>query len=295
MELHDFRRRAILDSVVDEMAFHLMNDSNDYSIRAVERAGSVLKALAAADGPLALPAVAAAIDLNRPTTFRLLRTLEGLGFVHADHGRYTLGLGILDLAQALTRQLDVVAVTRPFLVGLRNELDETCGLAIRSGDFYVSITVIEALQSVRRVVPVGAHRPLYASSTGKMLLAYDDAAEFEAYIARTELIPFSPTTTTDPDQLRAELREVRERGACWGVNGRGDGGASVSFPVHRHDGRLAATAFIVCPASRFTDELRERYLDAGARAASRMSGALGYRPAPAASDLPFADGLTAAS
>jgi IclR family KDG regulon transcriptional repressor len=283
-----------------------LSEANNYGIRAVERAGTVLRALAAADGPRALPAVAAAADLSRPTTFRLLRTLESLGFVQSNDGRYTLGIGILELAQSLTRQLDVASVTRPLLVALRNELDETCGLTIRSGDFCVPIVVLEALQSVRRVVPVGAHLPLYASSTGKVILAHDNELDVDEYLARTNLIAFSPTTTTEPEQLREQLREVREQGCCWGVNGRGDGGASVSFPIFRHDNRLAAALFIVCPASRFNDGLRDRCLEVGRLASRHMSEALGYRFSPgrshAVSNHPVVDrasvgydGLTGAS
>ncbi len=254
-----------------------VSEPNDYGIRAVERAGAVLRALAAADSPRALPAVATAASLSRPTTFRLLRTLEGLGFVTSIDGRYMLGIGILELAHSLTQQLDVAAVARPFLTELRNELDETCGLSIRSGDFCVPIVVVEAVQSVRRVVPIGAHLPLYASSTGKVILAHDDELDLDAYLARTVLAPFSPTTTTDPDELRSQLQVVREQGVSWGVNGRGDGGASVSFPIFRHDGHLAAAAFIVCPASRFNDALRDRCLEVGLRESRRMSEALGYR------------------
>jgi DNA-binding IclR family transcriptional regulator len=257
-----------------------MKHPSTYGIRVVERAGSVLHALAATDEPWALSAVADAVGLSRPTTFRLLRTLEDLRFVQSDDGRYALGIGILELAQAITRQLDVVAITRPLLVALRNELDETCGLTIRSGDFCVPIAQVEASQSVRRVLPLGAHRPLYASSAGKVILADYDEADLDAYLVRTPLIAFSSATTTEPEQLRAQLRDVRQQGACWGVNGRGDGGASVSFPVRRYDGQLAAVAVIVCPVSRFTEELRERCVLAGSRESRRMSEALGLRHAP---------------
>ena len=248
-----------------------MKHSDQYGIRVVERAAVVLRTLADGDGPRALPVVADAAGLSRPTTFRLLRTLEGLGYVRGADGRYSLGLGILELAQALTRQLHVVALARPILVEVRDELDETCGLSIPSGDACVAITQVEATQSVRRVIPPGARRPLYASSAGKVVLAEFEPAELEAYIARTAFTPFSSTTTTDPAELRAQLVAVRQHGACWGVNGRGDGGASVSFPVYQHDGRLAAVMVIVCPVSRFSDAFRQRCLVVGKRAAQRIS------------------------
>ncbi len=263
-----------------------MKQPPGYGIRVVERAGTVLRALADADGPCGLPAVADAAGLSRPTTFRLLRTLEGLGFVRGADGAYGLGMGILELAQALTRQFDVVTLARPFLVAARNELDETCGLSIPSGDCCVPIAQVEATQSVRRVLPVGARRPLYASSAGKVVLAEYDAADLDAYLVRTPLVAFSSTTTIDPHELRAQLTDVREHGACWGVNGRGDGGASVSFPVYRHDGRLAAVMVIVCPVSRFSEELRDRCLTVGRRESGRISGALGYRRTTSSSRPP---------
>src|SRR5918998_6274478 len=84
-----------------------------YGIRAVDRAVSVLGAIAAADRPRTLTEIAGDAGLSVPTTFRFLRTLQASGLVMAQpggDGRYTLGVRILDLAQALLRQLDLVGI-----------------------------------------------------------------------------------------------------------------------------------------------------------------------------------------
>ena len=55
-----------------------MKTSDDYGIRAVERAFDVLKVLGQAAGPRSLPSIAAAAGLSVTTTYRLLRTLQAM-------------------------------------------------------------------------------------------------------------------------------------------------------------------------------------------------------------------------
>ena len=81
-----------------------MKTSDDYGIRAVERAFDVLKVLGEATGPRSLPGIAAAAGLSVTTTYRLLRTLESEGVVQTHDDGYALGLRLLELADAVTRQ-----------------------------------------------------------------------------------------------------------------------------------------------------------------------------------------------
>ncbi|MDP8924010.1 MAG: IclR family transcriptional regulator, partial [Chloroflexota bacterium] len=229
---------------------------NAYGVRAVERAVGVLAALATADTPQTLTEIAAGARLSVPTTFRLLRTLqsEGLVSLGRDGGRYTLGPRILEFGHAYLRQFDIVTVARPFLVAARNRVNETAGLAVRSGDSWVPIVSAEATQPIRRVMHPGEPTPLYASGTGKLLLAGEPDEEIAAYLARTRLEPFSTTTVTTPETLWTQIREIRELGYSCSVNERGAGGVGVSAPVRGHDGRTVAAVLVAAPASRFTPE-----------------------------------------
>lgn len=259
-----------------------------YGVRAVERAAGLLAVLAASEGPRTLTEIAAGADLSIPTTFRLLRTLqrEGLVMLHAEHGRYTLGFRVLELAHAFLRQIDIVGIARPFLTRARNQVNETVSLAVRSGDSWVPLASVEASQSVRRVMHLGEATPLYGSGTGKLLLAGESDQEIEAYLARARLAPFSETTATDPDALRAQIEEIRALGYAVSVNERGAGGAGVSAPIRAHDGRTVAALLIAAPASRFTPELRAACVQAAREAVRQISEALGFRGDPGTSDGP---------
>lgn len=259
-----------------------MKDQGEGGVRAVDRATAILDALAEAPGRSTLTEIAAAAQLSLPTALRMLRTLVKSGLVFQTHdGGYTLGFRILELAHALTQQLDVAAIGRSYLASARNAVDETTVLVVRTGDYWTPIAFAEATQPVRRVMHLGERVPLYADSAGKLILAHDADAEIDAYLRRVELVPFSATTTCEPEQVWAEIEQIRRRGYSWSVNARGAGGAGTAHPVYRHGNELAAALLIVCPASRFDAMTRDLYLDVAARTARELSIALGWRPATA--------------
>ena len=254
-----------------------------YGVRAVERAVRLLEALAEADGPQTLSELAVRAELSVPTAFRLMRTLQQRGLVtsQAPGSRYALGYRILELAHALLGQLDVVGIARPVLNATRGRVNETTALVVQVGDHWVPIASAEATHSLRRVFDVGERTPLYADSTGKVFLAAMSDEELEAYLARTELVAFSDTTLTDPEQIRRQVDEIRAAGVAVSVNERGFGGAAAAAPVRGHDGRLVAVLIVAAPASRFTGELQQECIRAVLDAADEISRALGYRRTPA--------------
>jgi DNA-binding IclR family transcriptional regulator len=258
--------------------FRPLKEGPDYSVRAVERVARLLSVLAAADSPQSLSAIAAQAELSVPTAFRLLRTLRDhdLVMTHQPQGRYTLGFRILEYGQALQRQLDIVNIARPYLVALRNQTNETASLAVRSGDASVNIAQAESQQLLRRVKVIGEPLPLYIGAAGKVLLSAEPDEEIDDYIARTELLPYTPSTPTDPVALRHQIIQVRAAGFYESVNERGIGGVGVAAPIRAHDGRVVAVLDLVAPLSRYTPETREQWREVTVSSAREISRALGF-------------------
>lgn len=259
-------------------SFHEVK-TDTYGVRAVERAADVLGALAQADQPQSLSAIAARAGLSVPTTFRLLRTLHDRGLVmpNGEPGKYTLGFRLLELAHALTRQLDIIAIARPLLAAVRDQVNETTGLIVRTGDHWAHAAHAEALHPVRRVMDIGETAPLYAGCAGKVFLAAASDAELDQYLLRTPLVPLSPTTPTDPHALREQIATVRARGFAESINERGAGGVGIAAPIRAHDGRVVAALEISGPAERYTAATRATWVQAAIGAADQISAALGFR------------------
>jgi IclR family KDG regulon transcriptional repressor len=259
-----------------------MKASGDYSIRVVERAVLVLDALSETEHQQTLSEVAARTGLSIPTTFRLLRTLQDRGLVisHGPDPRYSLGSRILHYAEALQNQLDIVKIAEPYLAAARDEVDETVCLAVRNGDYYARVARTWGSKPLRVVTPTGEVVPLYAGAKGKVLLAAASDDEIEAYLARTDLIPFGPNTVIDPVQIRHDLREIRQSGFSETHDERGRGGVGIAAPVRDRDGRVVAAFGIAGPLSHITPTVRETWIHVAVSFANRISEALGVRTVP---------------
>ena len=153
-------------------------------VQSVERAASLLRAVAAASGPSATAtALAQAVGLNRTTTWRILATLEQQRLVSLDRatGWYSLGFGLIDLAGQAGGE-SMARTAHAVLGRIAGQTGETAALALlRDGALtYVAEADAGAIVSVTwQGRPVSLH----ATSTGKVLLAFSEPDEVRDLLA----------------------------------------------------------------------------------------------------------------
>lgn len=219
------------------------------SVQSVDRAMALLRAVAAAAPEDSTAArLAEACDLNRATAWRILHTLEAHDIVSLsrESGRWSVGAGVVDIAQAAGPE-DLVAIARPRLERLSLETGETAALALwRLGELtYVDEVVPPAVVSATWQ---GQTVPLHATSTGKVLLAFDSTARVTGRLQR-----FTDTTIATRAALDDEVSAVRRLGYAT-CRGEYDASAwGVSAPVTDAAGRLLAVLSIWGPGTRITD------------------------------------------
>lgn len=263
-------------------------------VQSVDRAVDLLMAFTSEERWLSLAELAVRTRLSKPTAYRLLATLLRRGLVAQDEatGRYGLGLEVHTLASLSRTDLRERAL--PIMRWIRDAVNETVVLGVRDGDDRVHIEHVESLQPYRRTSRAGERIPLYAGAGSKVLLAGMDDREVDAYLARTRLVAFSPTTITEPARLRAEVALIRDRGYAESRNERNYGGAGVAAPVRDRTGAVVAVLHVSAPEARYTPELRERCIAAMLDGVERLSRALGYRPAGTAPPAPRTSNQTPA-
>ncbi|WP_035749066.1 IclR family transcriptional regulator [Arthrobacter sp. 35W] len=140
------------------------------STRTVERALSLL-AIVCDQGSATLGHCARAADLPASTALRLLRTLEGSGFVRKDDdGNYRPGSRIIQLgAQSLSNE-SLVSLSRESMEALVAETGESVYLSVEGhGGTAIYIAMIEGTHSVRHTNWVGRTIPLSESAAGRVL------------------------------------------------------------------------------------------------------------------------------
>jgi DNA-binding IclR family transcriptional regulator len=182
-------------------------------VQVIARAAAILRALEDEAEGLSLGQIAQRVNLARSTVQRIVAALEAEKFLIAASptGRVRLGPTILRLAASA--RTDFVAVARPFLVQLSNELKETVDLAVIKKDHLVFVDQVIGSQRLRAVSAIGETFPLHCTANGKAYLAgLDDAAI--ARLIGTSYEQRTPHTLTRLDDLLRDLKAVRKTGVA---------------------------------------------------------------------------------
>lgn len=250
-----------------------------YTIEALARGLEVLALFTAARPALSFNEIVGALDLSKSTAFRILATLEQLGYLEHDPAarRYRPGLKVFQLGFAALAGLEIQQVARPQLERLAQQLDETASMAVLEDLDIIYVDRIRNRAIVGVVLGVGSRLPAYSASLGKVLLAGLPEPELRERLARATLAPITAHTIVSRDALLAELAEIRRRGYAISDQELAIGLRGVAAPIRDGQGRAVAAINISGPTSTISPERLEReLLPAVLATAERISLALGY-------------------
>jgi DNA-binding IclR family transcriptional regulator len=228
---------------------HVTNDKSQ--VQVIARAATILRALEDANSGLSLGQIAQRVNLARSTVQRIVAALETERLVIAatPNGRVRLGPTIMRLAASV--RSDFIALARPFLERLSEELQETVDLSTVKKDHLVFIDQVIGAHRLRTVSAVGETFPLSCTANGKAYLAQLSDGAVEAligasYEART------PKTITRLDMLLAELKTARRTGVAFDREEHTLGICAAGVALHDPLGNAVAISVPV-PSHRFVD------------------------------------------
>jgi DNA-binding IclR family transcriptional regulator len=257
-----------------------VRSSNPYSIEVLSRAIDILSIFRHERPSMTLAEIVQAAQLPKTTVFRILSSLVARGLCEwdAETGKYSLGFELVRFADIRRRQNNVHDVAIPVMREIRNEVNETVILSVRSGDFRVHVDFVESLQPMRRMADLGVPAPLYAGAASKVLLAGMEDDDIDAYLDRTTLTAFQKSTITDRNVLWREMRTIRKRGFAESKGELFPGGGALAAPIKDFYGKTVAVMDILTPEHRYTTTHREQCIGLLLKGARQASGRLGYRP-----------------
>jgi DNA-binding IclR family transcriptional regulator len=256
-----------------------LRPANPYAIEVLSRAIDILSVFGHTRPAMSLAEIVQAVRLPKTTVFRVLSSLVARGLCEwdAQGGTYSLGFELVRLADIRRRQSSVHDVAMPVMREIRNEVNETVILSIRSGDSRVHIDFVEGLHPMRRMADLGVGAPLYAGAASKVLLAGMEDEEIEAYLDRTQLAAFQESTITDRNVLWREVRAIRKRGFAESKGELFPGGGALAAPIKDFSGKTVGVMDILTPEHRYTPAHREHCIGMLLAGARRASERLGYR------------------
>lgn len=151
------------------------------------------------------------LGLTKSNTFRLLQTLNTLGYVRRNPDKtYAATLKTWQVGRLVVENLNLGAVASQMMLYLSEETKETIYLAVRDGLNVVYIDKVESLKPIRSWNPIGGTAPIHCVGTGKAILALEYRLLREQ--VANALDAFTDRTITDIETLDKDMSETRLRG-----------------------------------------------------------------------------------
>jgi DNA-binding IclR family transcriptional regulator len=241
----------------------------------LEKAARVLDLVAESPGEATLTSIAQRLGQPRSSMHRLLSELvtQGLLF-RVGSATYVPGPRLVRWGEAASGLGDLVRLSKPAMVRLRDQVGESVHLYVRQRDRRVCVSAIEGNYELRHFTEVGKPLPLSVGASGKLLLAFADPAVRDQELGRVAKEPLTPRAPRAVDLAR-QLDEIRRTEWAVSFGEREEGLAAAAVPIRNHAGDVLATLSISGPTARLTSKhlgaLRPQ-LDAAAADISRAQG-----------------------
>lgn len=241
-------------------------------VEALARGLDVVQCFSAERRTLSLSEVAAATDLARPTARRLLLTLEELGFVRVEDGRYALTPRVLALGTAYVSSLGLWDIALPHVRRLVEQTGESSSMAQLDGSDIVYVARVAVPRLITLRVDIGTRFPALQTSQGKVLLAGLDETALASTLAQASRSGLPVAPVRGRQGVVDELRTVRARGWALADEELAPGIRSIAVPVRDLDGTVRAAMNVTVHAAEVSLEvLRETYLPLLIRTAGDVS------------------------
>jgi DNA-binding IclR family transcriptional regulator len=227
------------------------DDGAEVTVKTVDRVAHLLRAVATHRDGAMLSAVARQTGLGKGTVHRLLNALidAGLVFQDQDTKRYRLGVGLALLGH-VAHQQDFAALSKPFLLRLAEQTQDTVYASVREGGAAVCVAREIGVFPIRTLsLDVGDHRPLGVGSGSLALLAFLPGDEVDAIIEKNAAW-LARYPSHSGKELRTKVEQTRRRGYSL-VDGKiVPGMNALGVPVLGADGRAVAALSLAAIADR---------------------------------------------
>ncbi len=242
---------------------------------AILKAAKILEYLSTEPNGQGTSEIARQTQMNKSTVFKLLETLQLIGFIEKspDNSHNKIGLGLAKFAHAYLQQTDIVRIAKPILEVLNTETGETVHLGVLDNLSIVYVLKLESKQPVRLYSKVGIAAPLYCTGIGKAALSTFNNKELDSYIEKTELQKHTGHTIVDSEKLREEMEKIRCLGYAVDNSEHEEDVRCVAIPLFTRSKLLGAIS-ISSPRYRMDDEKLEKYVQFLRDAAHTIIGQL---------------------
>lgn len=203
---------------------------------------------------MTLSEVAAAVELSPAVARRCLHTLIHLGYVGRKGKLFLLRPEVITFASAYLESMNLVEMVRPHLQEVRDKTGDSSSLAVLSHHDILYLVHVSTNRMIRLAAGVGTRFPAYATSLGRVLLAWQSAEFLNEYVRTAQFRALTDQTITSISKLRQIFKQVRKAGFASVKDELDYGIVSVAVPVLNERGEILAAINCSTATARITQE-----------------------------------------
>lgn len=249
------------------------------TIQSLERAFAILELFQNNKSELSLKEISVSLNLNKSTTFGLVNSLTTLGYLlqNEDNQKYSLGLKILSLTNAVKTNNILIRASRPYLEELSAKYRETVHSAQELNGSIVYLDKVEADTSIYINTQMGTKNYMHCTGVGKVLLAYKSPEELDMFLDQP-LKPLTFNTITDPDDFKKEMSRIHENGYGGDDEEIEIGLSCVAVPVMKAENKPGFAISLAGPTVRMNEHKKRGVVDDLKNTAAKLSEIIyGYK------------------
>ncbi|MCG1022828.1 IclR family transcriptional regulator [Sutcliffiella horikoshii] len=219
--------------------------------------------------------IAEKLGMNVSTVHHIVSTLchEGI-LIQDSRKKYRLGWKLLEWSNHVMYQQEIYSEAIPIVEDLVRQYNGTVHIGMFDAGEVRFVLKVSAKNSVPVPTFVGARKPAYCTSTGKILLSFNPS--FIQPTISKGLLQRAPNTITCVKKLKKELEEIREQGYAISNNENELGLYGIAAPIHSYTGQTVAALNMVGPISYMQGQQKQAIIQSVLRTSRQISKELGY-------------------
>jgi IclR family transcriptional regulator, pca regulon regulatory protein len=235
-------------------------EKEKYSANSLVRGLEIIKLFNEEQPSLSLSEIAKKLGVSRTVPYRLLFTLQNMGYLSQDEHtkHYKLTPKVLELGFSYLNSLKFPEIAQPYMETLRDEISASCHLSILDGleVVYVGSAPIRGVSAVN--VNIGLRLPAHATANGKLLLAFQSKERLMQMFQMSNLTSYTDKTLTIPSEFQQQLDTIKQNGYSITSGEFHPGIRSVAAPIFDRSGEVLAALNVVATESAYQDDFMDK-------------------------------------
>lgn len=195
------------------------------------------------------------LDLAKGTVHKHLTTLKRVNYVVQEGEEYRLSLRFIGLGTSVRSKLPMYDIAYDPVEKLASATGEVASLMVP--EHGTGVYALRISDEGRPDVDIreGESVPLTATAGGKAILSYMPAERRDRLIETHGLPAMTDNTITDPDELRTQLRRIRDHRRALDKGEYRADQYCVAAPITDYEGTALAAVTISGPSDRMSEKL----------------------------------------